>query len=62
MTMKRAVKQPVCPDCGKEQHDPKTGFCWLSRSRNVRSGYHCNHCCITGLTGTVPVTERKGQS
>ena len=36
---------PKCPDCGEERHNPRTGFCWLSKSRNPRSGFHCKHCC-----------------
>lgn len=43
-----------CPDCGKPKHNPQTGFCWKSTSRNPRSGFHCNHCCKIGDSNDTP--------
>lgn len=47
-----------CPDCGESQHDPKTGYCWLSRSRT--KGFHCSNCCATTTTTQQgPLRPRK---
>jgi len=35
----------ICPDCGQQPHNPRTGFCWKSTARSPRGGFHCDHCC-----------------